>query len=172
MKKLILLIPLALIASVNIRAQSVAPGTLNSAGNTKTIGGNEFDWSVGEMTMVSTFTTPGIIVTQGVLQPDDYLPEGIQKTDGLVKQLQVFPNPATSVVNIKYSSSGNGSLSYRLMDMNSKIITTKTTNVAQGTTLEKVNVADLACATYMLEVTVNAGNGSQETMSYKIQKLK
>ena len=49
------------------------PGPTNTllASGSAIAGTNEFDWSIGEMTMVSTFETPGLIVTQGVLQPVD-----------------------------------------------------------------------------------------------------
>jgi type IX secretion system substrate protein len=171
MKKSFFLIPLALAASYGIRAQSVAPFTLNSLGNTTTIGSNEFDWSVGEMTMVSTFTNSGIIITQGLLQPAHIAAENVGNIQPL-SGLKVFPNPATSLVNIEYASPGQGTLSYRLIDLAGKVINTQTISVASGTTLEKLNVAELACATYMLEVTVNTENESSQSTSYKIQKLK
>jgi hypothetical protein len=157
---------------VQLRAQSAAPATLNSTGNTSIIGSNEFDWSVGEMTMVSTFATPGIVITQGVLQPSELQPTAVPVTGALTKQLQVFPTPATSVVNIKYSSPGQGFLSYKFMDMNGKMMKTQSLNVAMGTTVEQINVAELACATYMLEVTVNSENGAPESIVYKIQKTR
>ena len=171
MKKSFLLIPLALAASFTLRAQSVAPFTLNSAGNTAPIGSNEFDWSVGEMTMVSTFTASNIIVTQGLLQPAHIAAENVVRTPPLAG-LKVFPNPATSLVNIEYASAGEGTLSYKLLDLNGKVINTQTVSFNTGTTLEKINVAELACSTYMLEVTVNTGNESSQSTSYKIQKLK
>jgi len=171
MKRTILLIPLALAVSVNIRAQSIGPATLNVTGGTTVIGSNEYDWSVGEMTMISTFTATGIIVTQGVLQPAESA-SGVANVSLLSKQLQVFPNPATSVVNVQYSSQVQGTLTYRLMDVAGKVIAERAMTVSPGTTTEQVNVSELACATYMLEVTVNAGNATPESISYKIQKLK
>ena len=172
MKKSILLIPLVMAATISIRAQSIGPSTLNAAGGSAVIGSNEFDWSVGEMTMVSTFTTPGIIVTQGVLQPYDPPSLGAGNTSLLTTHLQVFPNPATSEVNLEYSSASAGTLNYRLMDIAGKIIFNQTIKVNQGTTLRKIDVSGLACATYMLEVVVNPENTSSQTASYKIQKLK
>ena len=172
MKKVIFIIPVALAASLSANAQSVGPTTLNSVGNSAPIGSNVFDWSVGEMTMVSTFTTSGIIVTQGVLQPAHIAAEGVDNQSSLTKLLQVFPNPASSVVNIQYASPGQGTLSFRLIDLAGKVITNQTLPVTGGTNLATVNVTDLACATYMLEVTVNNGNASPESTSYKIQKLK
>ena len=172
MKRAILLIPLALVTAMNVHAQSTGPGTLNATGNTISAGGNEFDWSVGEMTMVSTISAASIIVTQGVLQPSDAAPSGISATSLLSSQLKVFPNPATSIVNVQYSAQDNGTMTYSLMDLSGKVIKAQTMNVAPGTITEQLNVSEIACATYMLKVTVTTGNASTGSISYKIEKLK
>ena|ERR1700733_7919131 len=170
MKKEILLIPLLLTVSFGVRAQSISPATLNATGGTATISGTEFDWSVGEMTMVSTFINANIIVTQGVLQPTPSA-TSVPNNSLISTQLEVFPNPATSVVNLRYSSQANGSLTYQLMDETGRVITRHKIVFAPGTTVEQISISELACATYMLEVTVNAGNTAPENISYKIQKL-
>jgi ribose/xylose/arabinose/galactoside ABC-type transport system permease subunit len=169
MKRVILLIPLGL-AAINIHAQSIGPTTINATGGTAVIGSNEFDWSIGEMTMVSTFSSPGIVVTQGVLQPAA-VTEGIPNIS-LSKQLRVFPNPASSVVNIEYTCKTPGELSYRLMDVAGRVVSKQTTAVKQGITTRQVDINELACATYMLEVMVSTGTGTPESISYKIQKIK
>src|SRR5437016_6012346 len=98
MKRHVLWMLLVLAGAIHIRAQSIAPGTLNAAGGGGTVAGNKFDWSVGEMTMVSTFTGSGVIVTQGVLQPYHYVPTAVSDPH-FADELQVFPNPATSAIN-------------------------------------------------------------------------
>lgn len=166
----ILLIPLLLGAN-SMLAQSIGPGTMNAAGATATIGSTNVEWSVGEMTMVSTFSTPGIVVTQGVLQPTSSDPTRADDNAALLRQLQVFPNPATSVVSVQYSSQLQGTLSYKLMDMAGRVITTKKSDIKQGTNTVQVNIADLAVATYMLEVAIDATGGVSSKASYKIDKL-
>ena len=170
MKRAILLIPLALVAVTNVWGQSIGPSTLNAAGGTAVIGTNEFDWSVGEMTMVSTFSSSSIIVTQGVLQPAEST-VGVPNITSLTKQLKVFPNPASSVVNIEYTSAANGTLAYRLLDMNGKVVSKQKVNTTNGTTTTQINLQEVACASYMLEVTVNPDTKA-ESISYKIQKIK
>ena len=169
MKRAVLLIPLSL-AALSLHAQTMTPGTLNATGGTGTIGSTEFDWSIGEMTLVSTFTTSGVIVTQGVLQPSDAM-EGIPVNNALKDQLKVFPNPASTEVNIQYTAQTQGTLAYRLLDMNGKVFDKQTIQVTQGANAGQVNVKELACAAYMLEVTLTAGESTERT-SYKIQKIK
>jgi hypothetical protein len=170
MKKIILIL-MAFAGSLNIRAQSVGPKTLNAAGGTGTAGSVEIDWSVGEMTLVSTFSGSSVVVTQGVLQPTDAWPVDVGKT-ALLKELEVFPNPASSFVNIRYAAQATGTLTYRLMDIIGKELTGKTVDIKQGVTTEQVNISTLACATYILEVGVMQADGKNETTSYKIQKTK
>jgi len=170
MKRAILLIPLVSAVSFGLHAQTMTPGTLNATGGTNIIGANEFDWSIGEMTLVSTFTSSGVIVTQGVLQPSDAT-EGVPDNSALKDKLKVFPNPASTEVNIQYAALTQGTLAYRLLDMNGKVLGKQTMQVTQGANAGQVDVKDLACATYLLEVTVNAGESTEHT-SYKIQKIK
>jgi len=167
MKKTILLIPLALAAITSVHAQSVGPSTLNATGGSKVIGTQEFEWSVGEMTMVSTFAGSNVIVTQGVLQPSAAM-TGVPTSPGLANLLQVFPNPASSVVNFRYTSAVEGTLDYRLIDMTGKVISSQTMKVKQGTNEQQLDLTSLACATYFLEIAAPG----RETISYKIQKIK
>ena len=156
-------------ALVNTYAQNLAPTTLNATGGSVVIGSKEFDWSVGEMTMVSTCSASSVVITQGVLQP-------YQLTTGIVNAtqingLQVFPNPAATVLNIRYTSSSSGTLTCRLFDMAGRMVLTHTVDVIPGITASQLNVSDLAVAQYLLEVTVDHSEGATETNAYTIQKL-
>jgi len=171
MKKPVLLILLAMAGSASIRAQSAGPSTLNAAGGSTVVSGNEFEWSVGEMALVSTFSSSSIVVTQGVLQPFDGTTKVAENTT-LRQQLKVFPNPATSVVNVEYTSATHGTISCRLLDLTGKVINNTTIDIKPGTNNGQIDVSPLACATYMLEVSLNSGSSTSDRTTYKIQKLK
>src|SRR4051812_41395359 len=121
MKKIISVIPLLIVVLTGVKAQSITPSTINATGGHTNLGGTEFEWSVGEMAMVSTFSASGIIVTQGLLQPAEAM-VGVPTTSLTAKNLHVFPNPASDVVNLQYTSATNGILSCRLYDMTGKEI--------------------------------------------------
>jgi Secretion system C-terminal sorting domain len=161
---------LSLVGVPHVRAQSIGPATLNATGGTAPLAGNIYDWSVGEMTMVSTFTGSSVIVTQGLLQPE-LLTSGISGAH-LAQHLEVFPTPANSWVNVRLTSDVPGKLSYRLFDMTGKLIKTQSADARQGVTSEQLDISTLAVATYMLEVSFWSANEKQETTSYKIEKLK
>ena len=161
-----------LIGSPLARGQSIWPSTLNATGGSTYIGGNEFEWSVGEMALVNTFTTSSVIVTQGILQTR-FGPGAVDvpSTTNLGDYLQVFPNPATGSINVKYTSNNEGILGLRLMDMTGKLLTEQKAEVKQGTANQKLDISTLAVATYMLEVYMMPTEGKMETTTYKIQKL-
>ena len=154
----------------NARGQSIKPSTFNAAGGSGTIGSTKFDWSIGEMTMVSTFTGSSVIITQGVLQNDKF-PTGVQ-TPSIGDHVQVFPNPANTLVKLQYTSAIQGDLSYRLMDMAGRIVINHNAKVPQGVTLEQLDISELAAATYLLEVSFKANGATEEMTSFKIEKLK
>lgn len=169
MKRLILSLPLALIALSGAKAQSVGPATLIATGGSTKIGANEFEWSVGEMALVSTFTVGSTTLTQGVLQPFEGSREGIDNAD-LRHQLQVFPNPAITVVNISYTAATSGTLSYRLLDVTGKIISINTLKMNGQQLTTQVDISGLAAAVYVLEVSIETEKGTSKS-SYKIDKL-
>ncbi len=169
MKTTILSIPLALCVLGGAKAQSIGPATLNAAGNSGTISGAQFDWSVGEMTMVSTLSNPNIVVTQGVLQTWE-TPTGVAEIK-MPGALHVFPNPATDVVNLQYTSPVDGMLSCKLLDMTGRKISVTQIAVMNGQAAGEIDIRALAAATYMLEVIMTPANGTPTATSYKIQKL-
>jgi hypothetical protein len=154
-----------------LQAQSVGPSTINATGGATIIGSNDFEWAIGEMAIVSTFTTPDIIVTQGILQPDDGT-LGVPVTGELSKALSVFPNPATDCINIQYRSPGEGMLSCRLLDALGKEVSSRKITVANGQVAGQMDIRSLAVAGYMLEVTIVPANGTPRVAAYKIQKLR
>jgi hypothetical protein len=171
MKISVLLVLSALAVTGNIHAQSAGPTVLNAAGGTHVIGTNEFDWSIGEMTLVETFTGNNFVLTQGLLQPAGFSNESVRNNSLLANQLQVFPNPASSVVNIEYSSPVTGTLSYKMIDVAGQTVRSSVVAAPQGKTLTQINVTDLANASYLLEITANTGNSTSESITYKIEKL-
>jgi hypothetical protein len=150
------------------RGQSIGPSVLNAMGGSGTAGGNTFEWSVGE-TMVSTYTSSSVIVTEGVLQPKL---ESVGIADNtLPSLLHVFPNPSSSIVNIHFSAPGQGTLTCRLIDVAGRVLTESNTEVKQGQLVRQLDIRQYACATYMLHVLFKAPDKTETSTTYKIQKL-
>lgn len=151
-------------------AQSISPFILNGAGGSKQIGSIIYDYSIGEMTLVSTFYGSNVTLTQGLLQNNVSVAVGVVNIE-LAQNLQVYPNPASSLVNIRFNSPKSGNLTYKLLDMTGKTLLSKGVEVNNGIMNQEINIDPFAVATYMLEITFNSG-GTNETNTYKIDKIK
>jgi hypothetical protein len=158
----------ALAGLPTVRGQSITPDVINSAGGSGTVGGNTYEWSVGEV-MVSTFTSTSLVVTQGVLQPN--LSSSSIPDAPSLSGINVFPNPAKSIVNIQFSAKDAGQLIYRLMDVAGRTVIEHTSDVKPGEVMRQLDIEKLACANYMLQVFFRADGKPEATNTWKIQKL-
>jgi hypothetical protein len=116
----IVLVPL-LIASLNdiCAAQSLGPATLNAAGGSTAVSGNTHEWSVGEMVLVHTATTSGLVVTQGILQPMLQV-TGIHDNELALEGMSIYPNPASDQLHIKFDLARNLEVTLKLSDISGR----------------------------------------------------
>jgi Secretion system C-terminal sorting domain len=171
MKKILLFAALPVLFVTSAKAQMADyTRTINSAGNSTTINSNIYEWSVGEMALVSTFTQSGMMVSQGVLQTDDQS-TGITDASKLNDLIHVFPNPSNSLLNLQYNFEKAGALAYSLMDVTGRTILRNSVNVMPGQNTQTFSVESIANGHYMLNVyyqPTDATSGS--TISFKIEK--
>jgi len=170
MKKRALLLLGAIAGTLAASAQSIGPSTLNSAGGSAVIGGNTYEWSLGEMTVVSTYSDANLVVTQGLLQPFN-LSNGIHEHQLSAGALQVFPNPAEDVLFLQPAFKQGDKLSFALLDMTGKTILREEKTLITGKELQTIRLTALAAGNYMLQVAVIT-NGENYNTGYKIQKLR
>jgi len=161
---------LATLFATTAMAQSYGPSTLNAMGGSARIGSNTFEYSVGEMVLVSTMTTNSIIVTNGLLQPLNMRFAAVSSAN-LNHFIQLYPNPTSQDATLEYNAFATGTLSLHLIDMLGKTIYLEQHNLSVGVNRITIPMQNLAAATYMLQVNLIAENSSVETTSYKIQKL-
>jgi len=152
-------------------AQSISPSTLNAAGGTGLVGTEHIDWSAAEMALVSTDTGgTGIIVTQGVLQPAP-IATGVQEQQLIFDYVQVYPNPASTILNIKCNFPAAGKMTYQLVDVAGRLMISHQADVIAGVQLQQLSVAQLTPGEYMLEVSYQSNEQQPATAVFKIQKL-
>jgi Secretion system C-terminal sorting domain len=121
MKKKLFLIPALCIAGF-AHAQSIGPSILNSAGGKGTIGANTFEYSIGEMAVVSTNTAASITVTHGVLQPIPKNADAINDVAFAKLNFNIYPNPASTDVNISIKHTDIDINGIQLYDVSGKLI--------------------------------------------------
>ncbi|MBN9483581.1 MAG: hypothetical protein BGO70_13955 [Bacteroidetes bacterium 43-93] len=151
-------------------AQSIGPSTLNAAGGSATIGGNTYEWSAAEMTMVSTGTGTNLIVTQGVLQPTT--PTTSVKDIRLLSadELKVYPVPTRDILYVMPQLNQRGDMNLALSDATGRMVLHQTIHLATGNEKQELNVAALNAGNYILNVLFKGNNESYQA-SFKVQKL-
>lgn len=156
--------------SVVVQAQSVGPSILNAAGNSQLLNGHTYEWSVGEMAVVSTFVSPGLVVTQGVLQPV-IKANGVGTVPVKLAQLKVYPNPVLDDGQLYLNPSfpTGGKLTYQLVDAAGKTILRETSALQTGKELQTVSMSIFAAGQYTLSVEWQDASG-KSAAAYKIQK--
>jgi hypothetical protein len=106
-----------------------------------------------QVTLADVSAQNGVVhVINGVL-----LPEGVSINEiTSIENLNVYPNPATDVVSISYSTVGNENVSYRMTDLSGKSVIVRDLGVRNGSQIENIDLSNLASGMYILEIA--AGN--------------
>ncbi|MDT0294607.1 T9SS type A sorting domain-containing protein [Mesonia ostreae] len=145
-----------------------AQSNLNATGASQTLAIGTYDYSVGEMMVISTQSNAEITVTQGLLQIED-TSLGVSETTFSNQNLKIYPNPVDNILNIKPDMQGAGELSVQLFDIHGRRILQKKFSLQTGLEKQQLDLSSLQQATYMLNVQFNRGKQSYR-QSYKIIK--
>lgn len=165
-----LLFLLCIFATINIRAQSLSPTILNSSGGSSAINGILYDYSFGEMTIIQTFSSSKLIVTQGLLQTKtDTAATGINDNSLNKPKITVFPNPTQQLVSFESEYQANGKLYYELIDIAGKLVASKQLSFSPGKVKETIDLSNLPAGTFLLKITIDQGK-EIFTQTSKIQK--
>ena len=160
----------ALLYSLGAQAQTMTPSTLNASGGSGEIAGNIYEYSVGEMVLVHTATAPNLIVTQGVLQPQEEA-SGIADAVLPEKALTVYPNPSSDILYLQPDMAYGGKLVLSLTDMTGRSLVKKECVLKTGTEKQTIDLSMFAAGTYLLYATFTHNN-QDFVRSFKVQKLK
>lgn len=155
-----------LIFLITSYSQVEAQTTINVTSHSASINGIVYDYSIGEMTMISTERASNLIVTQGILQPNSKT----SKTDEVISKIdfvdfvKVYPNPTSNILFIELIDIENAT--FQLFDALGKILVdTKSIGMKS-----RIDLSAFAIGNYYL-VVKNDTNQTQK-MSFKIQKTK
>ena len=150
-------------------AQVQQAATVNAAGGSAQLGGNTYEWSMGEMVLVNTVMTTNLVVTQGLLQPI-LNTTGIRHPELSADQLKVYPNPTKDIVFIQPHLKPNTSLSLLVYDISGRAFFRKTLVLKTGTEMQTVDLGTYAAGNYLLDIVAGAG-GATSRNTFKIQKI-
>jgi hypothetical protein len=164
-----LLLYLVLIAATGW-SQMVKPFTVNSTGGTAMIAGNVYDWSFGEMVMISTSASASLIVTAGLLQPIDPnvgTPEPVNA--GML--LNAYPNPSSDQLFLECILNEEVYLDFQLFDMTGRILYQQSGEKATGNQVFTIPMESCPPGEYLLRSLLTNFSGKQYLKTFKIQKI-
>lgn len=159
----------------SIQLISFAQQTINVASNSAVVNGMIFDYSIGEMTFISTERNANLIVTQGLLQPisanvADETPVNISFSQ-LSDNLKVYPNPTQHSLFVETYETQTAEYSYQLYDGVGKVVMNKSGQTQIGLNKFALDLQSLAEGSYYLMLRKLSSAGIPENYSFKIQKV-
>lgn len=164
--KLSLLTFLLLLGFVPISA--LAQSTLNASGGSQTLASGVFDYSIGEMAVVSTHSNAEITITQGLLQMEASS-LGVSDQFFSEQNMRIYPNPVRNELYIQPLLEGSGELSIQLFDLQGRHIMQKNFYLQTGVEKQELDLSFLQEATYMLNVQFSHGQNTYR-QTYKVIK--
>ncbi len=172
MKKISLFLSVVL-AGFSLKAQQLTPTVIASTGGFSSNANGSISYTVGEMTMVQTFSANGNILTQGFQQPNDNVTGLIDLTKDEFGSFVVYPNPAVDNLWYGFQFPEEGKADIVLYDaIGQKISDVMHTSYDNGKIVEQLNVSAYAAGLYILTINfVSNKDGKVHTTSKKFQVI-
>jgi hypothetical protein len=158
----------ALLLSIGLTAQ--AQQAIVAAGGTASGTGGTVSYSIGQV-VYTTATGSNGSVAQGVQQTYEITTvTGIEEAKGISLEVSAYPNPTTDHLTLTVGTSisfNDQPMSYKLLDMNGKVIETQ--KIINDQTI--IVMSNLLPANYFLTVIKTMdGKSPQEVKTFKITK--
>ena len=172
MKKIFLFLSIV-VAGFSLKAQQLTPTLIASTGGFSSNANGSISYTVGEMTMVQTFSANGNILTQGFQQPNDNVTGLIDLTKDEFGSFVVYPNPAVDNLWYGFQFPEEGKADIVLYDaIGQKISDVMHTSYDNGKIVEQLNVSAYAAGVYILTINfVSNKDGKVHTTSKKFQVI-
>ena len=173
MKKLYFVFAIAL-SSLGMNAQMLTPQVIASTGGYSSNANGSLSYTVGEMTMVQTFSANNNILTQGFQQPND-IPTGLLDiTQDDFGSFVVYPNPAVDNAWLAFQMPEAGRVTIALYDMlGQKVTDFYAGNYENGKISTQANTSLYAAGMYFATLTfVAANDGKTHVTTKKIQIIR
>jgi Secretion system C-terminal sorting domain len=173
MKKLYFVLGLALL-SLGMNAQMLTPQVIASTGGFSSNANNSLSYTVGEMTMVQTFTANGNILTQGFQQPNDQVLGILDVTQDDYGSFVVYPNPAVDNAWLGFTLPEAGRVTIVMYDvLGQKVSDIYTANYDSGKIVTQANTSLYAAGIYMMTMTfVSSVDNKTHVTTKKVQIIR
>ncbi len=173
MKKLLFILTVVCVPFF-MKAQSLTPSVIASTGGFSSNANGSLSYTVGEMTMVQTFTGGNNILTQGFQQPNDFPVGLIELTQDDYGSFVLYPNPAVDVFWMGYQMPEEGKLEIILTDvLGQRVANLGNSNYSSGKVVQEANVSALASGVYFVTISFTSNHdGKTHTTTKKLQVVR
>ena len=162
--------PAILIFSKGV-SQSITPDIVNSSGGTKTYGYYCFDWSVGEASAIETMSTGNIILTNGVLQPENKLVTNFNLSCE-IDEVVVYPNPTNGRIEVDFLFTQTGRITLNFFDESGRLLSRQQFDYFGNGQIVKTDLSRFPSSIYFLEILLEpTGSSVPKKCIYKIVKI-
>lgn len=170
MKSSLLLFAMFTVAATAF-SQRNTPVTINAVGGQSVVNNNTYEWSVGELVLVNTFSSPSLVVTQGVLQPFQKDNSVYPASNYLAANLKLYPVPTDATLYLQPNFSAGSKLNYVVQDATGRQMMKQEVQLATGIERQTINMSAFASATYIVTVQLTE-QGKTYLQSFKVEKIK
>lgn len=158
-----------LLASFTAALTSNGQQATTSASGSGQAGNIIIDWSLGEMTLVSTVQNGNLVFTQGLHQGRlaGFTTSTTTITNG---ELLITPNPTTGQLNVYIGFLQQGQLTLHFYDAQGKFLMEVNENVT-GFSTKSISLAAYPGGMYVAHAQFTPGSGEARKRTYKILKV-
>ncbi|HNS12873.1 MAG TPA: T9SS type A sorting domain-containing protein [Bacteroidia bacterium] len=143
-----------------VGAQSLAPIVLSPAGSYQSNGGHSLSQTVGEMTMVQTFSSGASILTQGMQQPQSGSVR-VPEYPNAAYSMEVFPNPGRGNFYIDFKTPSAASVRIRVLDIIGQMVKREEVQNLTGDQRQALDLTGMRNGAYMVQVILTDASGSE-----------
>ena len=175
MKKIVTIIIVSLFL-LHTNAQNIAPSVINSSGGSFQSGYYQLEWSIGELALIGEMTSSNnsYVITNGFIQPFTQYPEKNNSNNIFGNdEIKVFPNPATTYVEINFLTKQKGRITLNFYDGSGRKVYTVSDSYYGDGLIKRIPVSQLPNEVYMLHIDLDPNPGSVAKKGiFKIIKIK
>src|SRR5687768_1108797 len=136
-----------------MKAQEATPNIVNVTGGSAISGYYRFDWSVGEMCIIESYTQSNLILENGLLHAGT---EKANPATGInffsTGDIMIFPNPVYTITEVNLNLPQPGKVNIRLMGIMGKLIEIRQFDYNGTGRIEKIDLQRYPAGTYMLHL--------------------
>ena len=162
---------LVLLTGTICNAQQVAATqTPCTATGQATVGNFTISYTIGEMPLVQSWQSNGLMITQGVLQPVPFIADTVYECYGQ-SEVKVYPSPTSGLFSLRLSLLKKGTVKIVLYDVTGRMIQLNEFDYNTFSTTQ-FDIAHLRSGLYYLQLFfTEAGSTRPKKCVYTIEKL-